>query len=153
MFVLMNHTRRSCGVIGVAGVKQPANWPRVRKGAASGPRFQRTAKQREAADPIIEHPDVRRVLMGIRAFVEPARALLLWIGNCSWICRSDRKTKTFGDGLTTVSACSRQFSSGPFGYELCRRRTGTADVLAGHGYIVETGIETICARFARSHDC
>ncbi len=32
----------------------------------------------KAADPIIVHPDVRRTLMGIRAFNEAARALVLW---------------------------------------------------------------------------
>ena len=45
---------------------------RLQGRALTGPR------RRQAGRPIIVHPDVRRMLMTIRAFNEAARALVMW---------------------------------------------------------------------------
>ena len=45
-----------------------------RQGRAPGERLDPAA----AADPLIVHPDVRRMLMDARAFTEGFRALVLW---------------------------------------------------------------------------
>jgi len=59
MFVMMNEARLGVGLQGrsLTGAKNP-----------DGP-----------ADPIIVHPDVRRMLMDSRAFIEGARAFLYWV--------------------------------------------------------------------------
>src|SRR5436190_4684914 len=79
MFVMMNEARLGVGVQGLAmsevAYQNAAVYARDRlQGRAlTGPKF-----ADKAADPIIVHPDVRRMLMTIRAFNEAARALVVW---------------------------------------------------------------------------
>src|SRR5262249_12630078 len=79
MFTMMNEARLGVGVQGLAlsevAYQNAAAYARDRlQGRAlTGPKF-----ADKPADPIIVHPDVRRILMTIRAFNEAARALVLW---------------------------------------------------------------------------
>src|SRR6187402_902604 len=79
MFVMMNEARLAVGVQGLAqsevAYQNAAVYARDRlQGRAlTGPKF-----PDKAADPIIVHPDVRRMLMAMRAFNEGARALVIW---------------------------------------------------------------------------
>ncbi|MEP1206505.1 MAG: acyl-CoA dehydrogenase C-terminal domain-containing protein [Rhizobiaceae bacterium] len=79
MFVMMNEARLGVGVQGLAqseiAYQNAADWARDRlQGRSiSGIKF-----PDQKADPIIVHPDIRRVLMTVRAFNEAARALIYW---------------------------------------------------------------------------
>src|SRR5689334_12219402 len=79
MFVMMNEARLGVGVQGLAlsevAYQNAAAYAkeRLQGRAATGARF-----PERSADPIIVHPDVRRMLMTIRAFNEAARAAVLW---------------------------------------------------------------------------
>ena len=79
MFVMMNEARIGVGMQGLGqseiAYQNAAIYAkdRIQGRALSGP--QETDKQ---ADPIIVHPDVRRMLMETKAFNESARALLYW---------------------------------------------------------------------------
>lgn len=79
MFVMMNEARLGVGIQGLAqseiAYQNAADWARERlQGRSiSGVKF-----PDQNADPIIVHPDIRRILMTIRAFNEAARALILW---------------------------------------------------------------------------
>jgi alkylation response protein AidB-like acyl-CoA dehydrogenase len=79
MFTMMNEARLSVGVQGLAvaeaAYQQAVAYARDRlQGrAVAGP-----ANPSGPADPIIVHPDVRRMLMDMRSFVEAGRALILW---------------------------------------------------------------------------
>jgi len=80
MFTLMNAARIGVGLQGVALAEVAyqnavtyAN-ERLAGRALSGAQF-----PEQPADPIIVHPDVRRMLLHIRSFVEAARALSLWL--------------------------------------------------------------------------
>jgi hypothetical protein len=79
MFTMMNEARLSVGVQGLAvaeaAYQQAVAYARDRlQGrAAAGP-----VNPDGPADPIIVHPDVRRMLMDMRSFVEAGRALILW---------------------------------------------------------------------------
>jgi alkylation response protein AidB-like acyl-CoA dehydrogenase len=79
MFTMMNEARLAVGVQGLAqaaAAYQAASAyarDRLQGRAATGP-----ANPDGPADPLIVHPDVRRMLMDQRAFVEGARALILW---------------------------------------------------------------------------
>jgi hypothetical protein len=79
MFTMMNSARLGVGVQGLAqsevAYQNAAAYAkdRLQGRALTGAKF-----PDKAADPIIVHPDVRRVLMTIRAFNEAARALVLW---------------------------------------------------------------------------
>ncbi|MEL7272376.1 MAG: acyl-CoA dehydrogenase C-terminal domain-containing protein [Pseudomonadota bacterium] len=79
MFVMMNEARLGVGVQGLAqaevAYQNAADWARdrVQGRALTGPKF-----PDQKADPIIVHPDIRRVLMSLKSFNEAARALVLW---------------------------------------------------------------------------
>ncbi|MEL6750960.1 MAG: acyl-CoA dehydrogenase C-terminal domain-containing protein [Pseudomonadota bacterium] len=79
MFVMMNEARLGVGVQGLAqsevAYQNAADWARerVQGRSISGVKFPDLK-----ADPIIVHPDIRRVLMTIRSFNEAARALVMW---------------------------------------------------------------------------
>lgn len=79
MFVMMNEARLGVGVQGLSqsevAYQNAADWARdrVQGRALTGTKF-----PDQKADPIIVHPDIRRVLMTIRSFNEAARALAYW---------------------------------------------------------------------------
>ena len=79
MFVMMNEARLGVGIQGLAqsevAYQNAADWARERlQGRSiSGVKF-----PEQKADPIIVHPDIRRILMTIRSFNEAGRAFLLW---------------------------------------------------------------------------
>lgn len=80
MFVMMNEARLGVGLQGLAqaeiSYQNAADFARDRLQGRSltGPQ-----NPDGPADPIIVHPDVRRMLMDTRAFTEGARAFLYWI--------------------------------------------------------------------------
>ncbi|MEM9668177.1 MAG: acyl-CoA dehydrogenase C-terminal domain-containing protein [Pseudomonadota bacterium] len=79
MFVMMNEARLGVGMQGLAQAEvayQNATdfaRERLQGRALTGPK-----NPDGPADPIIVHPDVRRMLMDSRAFIEGARAFVLW---------------------------------------------------------------------------
>lgn len=81
MFVMMNEARLGVGLQGLAqaeiAYQNAADFARDRlQGRAlTGPK-----NPDGPADPIIVHPDVRRMLMDSRAFIEGARAFIYWTG-------------------------------------------------------------------------
>ncbi|MCP5432351.1 MAG: acyl-CoA dehydrogenase C-terminal domain-containing protein [Alphaproteobacteria bacterium] len=81
MFTMMNEARLGVGLQGLAiseiAYQNAVAFARERLQGRSltGPK-----NEGGPADPIIVHPDVRRMLMDVRAFNEGARALLLWTG-------------------------------------------------------------------------
>ena len=72
MFTMMNNARIGVGVQGLALWNAPISTPRLRQNAHSEPRFAQTKKPPVA---IINHPDVRRMLLTMKAHIEAARAL------------------------------------------------------------------------------
>ena len=79
MFTMMNGARLHVGVQGLAlaeaAYQRAAAFARERQQgrALSGARY-----PDQPADPILVHPDVRRMLLTARAFIEGARALTAW---------------------------------------------------------------------------
>ena len=79
MFTMMNAARLSVGLQGLA-LSEVAyqNAVAYAKERLSGRAMSGAKFPEKPADPIIVHPDVRRMLMTMRAFNEAARALVLW---------------------------------------------------------------------------
>ena len=108
MFTMMNEARLAVGAQGLAqsevAYQNAAIYARDRlQGRAlTGPKF-----PDKPADPIIVHPDVRRMLMAMRAFNEGARALVIWtaLRATSSIARPTRRR---GRRRPTTWACSRR---------------------------------------------
>ena len=80
MFIMMNAARLGVGLQGLAqGEVAYQNAVAYARDRRQGRALHKEAQDQSAkADPIIVHPDVRRMLMEMRAFNEAARALVLW---------------------------------------------------------------------------
>src|SRR5262249_30320226 len=94
----------------------------------------------KAADPIIVHPDVRRMLMSMRAFNEAARALVVWTALKSDIAQraADAKEKqTAKDHLALLTPVIKGvLTDGGFANAVLAQQ-----IYGGHGYNPEHGNE------------
>jgi acyl-CoA dehydrogenase len=141
MFTMMNEARLAVGVQGLAlsevAYQNAAAYAkdRLQGRALTGAKF-----SDRPADPIIVHPDVRRVLMGIRAFNEAARALVLWTALRSDVAHrsGDSAARTAADdhmGLLTPVIKGVLTDQGFANTVLAQQ------IYGGHGYIAEHGME------------
>src|SRR5262245_7932311 len=141
MFVMMNHARLGVGVQGLAvsevAYQNAATYARDRlQGRAlTGAKF-----ADKPADPIIVHPDVRRMLMTMRAFNEAARALVVWTALQADIANRspDEKARQAADdhmGLLTPVIKAMLADQGFANTVMAQQ------VYGGHGYIAEHGME------------
>ena len=93
------------------------------------------------ADPIIVHPDVRRMLMTQKAIVEGQRAFLYWCGQL--VDRTNHGTeeqrKEADDLLNLLTPIAKAFCT-ETSIEVCNLGM---QVFGGHGYIHEHGMEQI----------
>jgi len=94
----------------------------------------------KAADPIIVHPDVRRMLMNARSFNEAARSAALW---CAMLIdlSHDAETEEEREWADDIVSLLTPVMKGVFtdrGYEYS---TTCQQVFGGHGYITEHGME------------
>ena len=115
----------------------PPNTPRTGCRAA---RSRARSSSDQPADPIIVHPDVRRILMTIRAFNEAARALVLWTAIQSDVARrsDNAKERQAADdqmGLLTPVIKGVLTDLGFANAVMAQQ------VFGGHGYIQEHGME------------
>ncbi|MGE0084565.1 MAG: acyl-CoA dehydrogenase [Desulfococcaceae bacterium] len=82
MFVMMNEARLDVGMqaLGCASASfmNALNYARER---VQGRSLQATGKDAPGV-PIIQHPDVRRMLLTMKTYVEASRSLMLYIGQC-----------------------------------------------------------------------
>ncbi|MCC5967212.1 MAG: acyl-CoA dehydrogenase C-terminal domain-containing protein [Natronohydrobacter sp.] len=92
------------------------------------------------ADPLIVHPDIRRMLMDQKSFVEGARAFTMW--GASLIDRAHRMGDKEADGLISLLTPVIKGFLTDKGFEMCVQ---AQQVYGGHGYIEEWGM----SQFAR----
>lgn len=137
MFTMMNTERLMCGVqgLGVAGgaYQQALAYARDRRqgratGSASGPVA------------IIEHADVRRMLLSIRSFVEAARALVGWCALQVDRARHhpDTAERARADSVAALLTPVIKAGLTDMGFESA---VGAQQIFGGHGYIREWGME------------
>jgi alkylation response protein AidB-like acyl-CoA dehydrogenase len=141
MFVMMNEARLGVGVQGLAlsevAYQNAAQYAkdRLQGRAITGAKF-----ADKPADPIIVHPDVRRILMTIRAFNEAARALVRWTSLKSDVARrsdSTREREIADDHMSLLTPVIKGVLT-----DLGFANTVMAQqVFGGHGYIQEWGME------------
>jgi alkylation response protein AidB-like acyl-CoA dehydrogenase len=141
MFVMMNEARLGVGVQGLAlsevAYQNAATYAKERLAgrALTGAKF-----PQQAADPIIVHPDVRRMLMTIRAFNEAARALVIWTALRSDVAaRSEdaKERQTAEDHLGLLTPVIK----GVLTDQGFANTVAAQQVFGGHGYIAEHGME------------
>ena len=143
MFIMMNAARLGVGVQGLAhaehSYQRAAQYALERKqGRGMGKR----ANPADAADSLLVHPDVRRMLMDGRAFTEGFRALVLW--TAMEIDRAhgaaDADERKAADALVSFLTPVIKAYGTDRGFETA---VEMQQVLGGHGYVKEWGMEQI----------
>ncbi|MEM9990052.1 MAG: acyl-CoA dehydrogenase C-terminal domain-containing protein, partial [Pseudomonadota bacterium] len=140
MFIMMNEARLGVGMQGLAAAEvanqNAADFARDRLQSRS---LTGAKAPEQPADPIIVHPDVRRMLMDTRAFVEGARALTYWAAlQEDFIHKAEdeetrQKASDFMALLTPIIKA----------YQTHKGFQGTTDALqvfGGSGYVEEWGM-------------
>jgi len=143
MFSMMNYERLMVGQQGLslaeAAYQNAAAYARER---LQGRSLKGPAAPDLPADPIIVHPDVRRMLLTTRAYNEAARALLGWVS-----LQVDRSThhpdpavrEQADDAVALFTPVIKAFLT-DCGFESCHL---CQQVFGGHGYISEWGMEQL----------
>ena len=141
MFIMMNAARLGVGLQGLAqGEVARQNAVAYAKDRRQG-RSLTGAKDPEAkADPIIVHPDVRRMLMEAKAYNEAARALILWGSlqvDLARRAQSEEEREAANDLISLLTPVIKGYLTDK-GYEVA---TNAQQIYGGHGYIREWGME------------
>jgi Acetyl-CoA dehydrogenase C-terminal like/Acyl-CoA dehydrogenase, C-terminal domain len=137
MFTMMNAERLMVGVQGL-GIAEAANQKAV---AYARERLQGNAPDGGPGPvPIIAHPDVRKMLLTGRAFIEAARALAVWTALQMDIAarHPDSDTRREADALVSLLTPVVKAAFTDAGFETA---VTSQQVFGGHGYIREWGME------------
>ncbi|WP_075997826.1 acyl-CoA dehydrogenase C-terminal domain-containing protein [Salaquimonas pukyongi] len=140
MFVMMNEARLGVGLQGLAiseaayqNAVTYAN-ERIQGRALTGPKF-----PDKKADPIIVHPDVRRMLLDIKAINEAGRAFMLWTalkGDISHRSASEEERQAADDLMGLLTPIVKGVLTDK-GFD---NAVKAQQVYGGHGYIEEWGM-------------
>lgn len=143
MFTMMNTARLAVGMQGL-GVAEAAYQgavtyakDRLQMRALSGAKF-----PEKPADPIIVHPDVRRMLLTMRSLTEGCRALSYWVGMELDISlhHPDAKRRQEADDLVALLTPIVKAFLTDHGFNAANLGV---QIFGGHGYIREWGMEQL----------
>ena len=141
MFVMMNSERLSVGIQGL-GVGEVAYQSAVAyaRDRLQGRSLSGVKHPDKAADPIIVHPDVRRMLLTARAYNEGCRALSVWVANA--LDRMERlpdsPARTEAEDFIALMTPIVKALFTDLGFESANLGVQT---YGGHGFIVDHGME------------
>ena len=155
MFIMMNAARLGVGLQGLAqGEVAYQNAVQYARDRRQGKALK--VDEREAgakADPLFVHPDVRRMLMQMRAWNEGARALVLWGSlQVDLMRRSpDEADRQMADDLVSLLTPVIKGYLTDKGFEAT---VLAQQIFGGHGYIREHGMEQFVrdARIAQIYE-
>jgi hypothetical protein len=141
MFVMMNGARLGVAVQGLS-ISETAyqNAAAYAKERRQGRALTGAAEPDKPADALLVHPDVRRMLLEIRAFNEAARALAVWVALSADEARlaADPKQRQRADDRVGLLTPVLKGVFTDFGFA---NAVKAQQVLGGHGYIAEWGME------------
>ena len=142
MFIMMNAARLGVGLQGLAqGEVAYQNAASYAKDRRQGKALREDEREPGAkADPIIVHPDVRRMLMEARAYIEPGRALVLWGALQVDLFRrspDEAERQQADDLLGLLTPVIKGYLTDK-GFDAA---VNAQQVFGGHGYIREHGME------------
>ena len=155
MFIMMNAARLGVGLQGLAqgevAYQNAADYARERRQSRALKESERDPDAR--ADPIIVHPDVRRMLMESKAWNEAGRALCLWGSLLVDLVRrspDETERQQADDLLGLITPVIKGYCTDK-GFEAA---VYAQQVLGGHGYIREHGLEQFVrdARIAQIYE-
>ncbi len=141
MFVMMNGARLYVGVQGL-GLTEFAyqNAAAYAKDRLQGRSLSGPKAPDRPADPIVVHPDVRRMLLTARAYAEGGRALAYWVALMADAQHHhpDPAQRRFGADMTALMTPIVKAFLTDNGFACASE---CMQVFGGHGYIREWGIE------------
>ncbi|HWK43238.1 MAG TPA: acyl-CoA dehydrogenase C-terminal domain-containing protein [Stellaceae bacterium] len=154
MFTMMNTARLGVGIQGL-GIAETAYQSarayatdRTQGRALGGAKY-----PDKPADPIIVHPDVRRMLLTMRAYNEGGRALAAWVGLTidKALRHPDPAEREAADELVQLMTPIIKAFLTDTGFDTANLGV---QVLGGHGYIREWGMEQLVrdARIAQIYE-
>ncbi|MFQ5935122.1 MAG: acyl-CoA dehydrogenase C-terminal domain-containing protein [Acidiferrobacterales bacterium] len=141
MFTMMNAARLQVGMQGL-GLAEAAyqNATAYARERIQGRSLNGSKHTDKPADPIIVHPDVRRMLLTMRAYTEGGRALAGWIAIHLDVIEKHpdpEKRREAEDLVALLTPIAKAFFTDT-GFEMTNLGL---QVFGGHGYIREHGIE------------
>ncbi len=154
MFKMMNTERVAMGIQGI-GVSEASYQGAVEyaKERIQGRSLTGAKQPEQAADPLTVHPDVRRMLLTIRANTEGSRALAIWLGMLldKSAHETDPMNKLQADDLIALLTPIAKAYLTDLGFE---STVLGQQVFGGHGYIREHGMEQLVrdARIAQIYE-
>ena len=143
MFQMMNEARLLVGLQGLACASSAymyaVNYARER---VQGRHLLKAQEDDAPSVPIIEHPDIRRMLLTMKAYVEGMRSLLYFIGNCEDKSRLSAKDadKARYQGLIDLLIPIAKGYVTDTAFEVCSLGV---QVYGGYGYIKEYPMEQL----------
>ena len=141
MFTMMNDARLGVGMqgLGIAEIAYQAAGAYAKE-RLQGRSITGTKQPDKPADPLIVHPDIRRILLTMRSFTEGARALTCWIArNLDFRDKAETEEarQAADDFVQVMTPIVKAFLT-DYGFEVTNMGL---QVHGGHGYIRETGVE------------
>jgi alkylation response protein AidB-like acyl-CoA dehydrogenase len=142
MFTFMNTARIGTAIQGLAHAEQSFQGAlayakeRLAMRSLTGPK-----NADGPADPIIVHPDVRRMLLTQKAFAEGGRALLYFLSQQGDLVTkgTEEQAKAADDLMSLLTPIAKAFMT-EVGFEAANHGV---QVFGGHGFIQEWGMEQI----------
>ncbi|HGN2157810.1 TPA: acyl-CoA dehydrogenase C-terminal domain-containing protein [Pseudomonas aeruginosa] len=143
MFTMMNYERLSIGIQGIGCAEMSYQSAvayareRLQSRAPTGP-----VARDKPADPIIVHPDVRRMLLTMKALTEGGRAFSTYVGQQLDLAKyaEDQEERSQAEALVALLTPVAKAFFTDTGLESC---VLGQQVFGGHGYIREWGQEQL----------
>ncbi|MFO2083110.1 acyl-CoA dehydrogenase C-terminal domain-containing protein [Pseudomonas aeruginosa] len=143
MFTMMNYERLSIGIQGIGCAEMSYQSAvayareRLQSRAPTGP-----VARDKAADPIIVHPDVRRMLLTMKALTEGGRAFSTYVGQQLDLAKyaEDQEERSQAEALVALLTPVAKAFFTDTGLDSC---VLGQQVFGGHGYIREWGQEQL----------
>ncbi|HBO7076257.1 acyl-CoA dehydrogenase [Pseudomonas aeruginosa] len=143
MFTMINYERLSIGIQGIGCAEMSYQSAvayareRLQSRAPTGP-----VARDKAADPIIVHPDVRRMLLTMKALTEGGRAFSTYVGQQLDLAKyaEDQEERSQAEALVALLTPVAKAFFTDTGLESC---VLGQQVFGGHGYIREWGQEQL----------
>lgn len=154
MFKMMNVERVAVGIQGI-GVAEASYQGAVAyaKERIQGRALTGAKQPDKTADPLTVHPDIRRMLLTMRANTEGCRALAIWLGML--LDKSSHETDPMQkqqaeDLIALLTPIAKAYMT-DLGFETC---VLGQQIFGGHGYIREHGMEQLVrdARIAQIYE-
>jgi alkylation response protein AidB-like acyl-CoA dehydrogenase len=141
MFIMMNAARLGVGLQGLGmGEVAYQNAVQYAKDRRQGRSLKGQVEPGERADILFVHPDVRRMLMECKAYLEGARALCLWGAlqvDLSHKAQTEAERQAADDLISLLTPVIKGYLTDR-GFEVA---VLAQQVYGGHGYVREWGME------------